>query len=82
MKNHHKKSVVRSKGSNILLKQYCEFFLDGCSGEEIRMIANGETGEELLKDFKPEPNERELALRYLRLAARYVTKNYNLDTFK
>jgi hypothetical protein len=36
---------------NILLKQYVEFYLDGCTGDEIRRIANGETDKELLKDF-------------------------------
>ena len=65
-----------------LLKHYCEFYLDGCTGDEIRSIANGETDEELLKDFKPEPDERELALRYLRLGARYILQHYDINTFK
>lgn len=68
-------------GKNILLKQYVEFYLDGCSGDEIRRIANGETDEELLKDFKPGQRDYELALRYLRLGARFASKHYKLETF-
>ena len=71
----------RRVGKNPLLKQYVEFYLDGCSGDEIRRIANGETDEELLADFKPGKRDHELALRYLRLAARYVTQHYKLETF-
>lgn len=67
---------------NILLKQYCEFYLDGCTGDEIRRIANGETDGDLLDEFKPGASQYELAYRYLRLAARYVVKNYKLETFK
>ena len=67
---------------NTLLKQYVEFYLDGCSGDEIHRIANGETDKELLADFKPEQRDYELALRYLRLAARYVEQHYKLETFR
>lgn len=67
---------------NTLLKQYCEFFLDGCTGDEIQRIANGEKGGDLLEDFKPGADQYELAYRYLRLSARYVVKNYKLETFK
>ena len=63
------------------LKYYCEFFIDGCSGDEIRRIAEGDTSEELLKDFKPGMRDYELGIRYLRLAARYVVKNCKLETF-
>ena len=73
--------VKKPKVSNPLLKQEIEFFLDGCSGDEIRSIANGNPDAETLDAFKPEPSERELALRYLRLAARYVMRNYKLETF-
>ena len=71
----------RSVGKNPLLKQYIEFYLDGCSGDEIRRIAEGDTSEELLKDFKPGARDYELGIRYLRLAARYVVRNYKLETF-
>ena len=67
---------------NILLKQYVEFYLDGCTGDEIRRIANGEIGSDLLDEFKPGTSQYELAYRYLRLAARYVVRNYKLETFK
>jgi hypothetical protein len=63
------------------LKYYVKFYIDGCTGDEIRSIANGEADEETMNAFKPEPSERELALRYLRLAARYVMQNYKLETF-
>lgn len=66
---------------NILLKKYVEFYLDGCSGDEIRRIANGETDGDLLDEFRPGKSQYELAYRYLRLAARYVARNYKLETF-
>ena len=66
---------------NTLLKQYVEFYLDGCSGDEIRRIANGETDDELLADFKPGKRDYELALCYLRMAAKYVMQHYKLETF-
>ena len=66
---------------NTILKQYVEFYLDGCSGDEIRRIANCETDKELLADFKPGQRDYEVALRYLRLSARYVMQHYKLETF-
>lgn len=67
---------------NRQLKYYVKFYIDGCTGDEIRRIANGETDEELLKDFKPGQRDYALAYRYLRLAARYVTQHYELETFR
>ena len=52
------------------------------AGDEIRRIANGETDGDLLDEFKPGASQYELAYRYLRLAARYVVRNYKLETFK
>ena len=66
---------------NNLLKQYVEFYLDGCTGDEIRRIADGETDGDLLDDFKPGASQYELAYRYLRFAARYAVRNYKLETF-
>ena len=66
---------------NLILKEYIKFYIDGCTGDEIRRIANGETSEELLADFKPGQHDYKLALRYLRLAARYVVQHFKLETF-